>query len=265
VRDAAGLLFTCEEERRLAQATFSPYRPKREFVVGLGVPEPPERRPIMRAAFEGICPAVAGRDYLLFLSRIHPKKGVEMLIQAYAAMPVGKEHSRPKLVIAGPGLDTPYGKRMQRLAAETCPSDSVVWPGMLAGDVKWGALYHCAAFVLPSHQENFGIAAVEALACGRPVLISDQVNIWREIKGEGAALVEEDSVAGTAGLLSEWMGMSPNARQMMAARTKPCFQKHFSDASATEKLISALASGNHRAAHAAPQPSECLEFVEPTP
>jgi glycosyltransferase involved in cell wall biosynthesis len=73
--------------------------------------------------------------------------------------------------------------------------------GMLAGDSKWGALYGCEAFVLPSHQENFGIAVVEALACGKPVLISDQVNIWREIVEDGAGLVEEDTEEGVEKLL----------------------------------------------------------------
>jgi hypothetical protein len=55
--------------------------------------------------------------------------------------------------------------------------------------------------VLPSHQENFGIAVVEALACGKPVLISDQVNIWREIVEDGAGMVEGDTEEGVEKLL----------------------------------------------------------------
>jgi glycosyltransferase involved in cell wall biosynthesis len=71
---------------------------------------------------------------------------------------------------------------MLKLAADLCPSGTVFWPGMLSGDAKWGALYHATEFVLPSHQENVGIAVVESEACGMPMLISDQINIWREIK-----------------------------------------------------------------------------------
>ena len=92
-------------------------------------------------------------------------------------------------MIAGPGLDTAFGREMRQLAESLCPQPStltpqpaVFFPDMLTGDAKWGALYGCEAFVLPSHQENFGIAVVEALACGKPVLISNQVNIWREIE-----------------------------------------------------------------------------------
>ena len=59
---------------------------------------------------------------------------------------------------------------------------------MLTGNLKWGAFAAADAFMLPSHQENFGIAVVEALACGIPVLISNKINIWREIVDDGMRL-----------------------------------------------------------------------------
>jgi glycosyltransferase involved in cell wall biosynthesis len=241
VNHASALLFTCEEERRLARLPFRPYRPKREIVVGLGLPEPPPCQPAMQAAFAEKCPALNGHPYLLFLGRIHEKKGVDALIQAYAALGRRDETAPlPKLVIAGPDLHLPYGQKMRRLATETCPEHSVFWPGMLAGDAKWGALYHCDVSVLPSHQENFGISVVETLACGRPVLISDQVNIWREIQAAGAALVQPDSVAGARALLTDWFRLPPGTRSTMAARAKTCFENCFSLQSATQKLLANL-------------------------
>ena len=241
VHDAAGLLFTCEAERRLARLPFHPYLPKQELVVGLGLPEAPAYYPGMKTALAEKCPALGDNDYFLFLGRIHPKKGVDLLIKAYAelcrssgSLPV------PKLVIAGPGLQTPYGQKMHQLAADTCPANSIFWPGMLAGDAKWGALFHCEASILPSHQENFGISVVETLACGRPVLISNQVNIWREINEAGAAFVQDDSVAGTTRLLMDWNNLTAKARSDMAAQAKPCFQRHFSLPSAMNKLLAAI-------------------------
>jgi glycosyltransferase involved in cell wall biosynthesis len=132
---------------------------------------------------------------------------------------------------------------MRNLAAGICPPNSIFWPGMLTGDAKWGALYNCEASVLPSNQENFGIAVVETLACGRPVLISDQVNIWREIKEDGVALVQQNSVAGTTRLFLDWLGLSAEARSNMAAQAKPCFQRFFSIESATRKLLVAITPG----------------------
>jgi len=244
VHDAAGLLFTCEEERRLARIPFRPYQPKREDVVGLGVPAPPEYNPRIKTAFAEKCPAVADKPFFLFLGRIHPKKGVDLLIKAYSALCRSSGGSRnlppPHLVIAGPGMETSYGQKMQKLAAEICPAGSISWPGMLAGDAKWGALYQCEASVLPSHQENFGIAVVETLACGRPVLISNQVNIWREVKEAGAALVEDNSVSGTTQLLLNWTNLPATARSNIAAQAKPCFQNYFSVEIATRKLLAVI-------------------------
>jgi glycosyltransferase involved in cell wall biosynthesis len=76
---------------------------------------------------------------------------------------------------------------------------------MLSGEAKWGAFYGCEVFVLPSHQENFGLAIVEALACSKPVLISNQVNIWREIQDFNAGIVADDTLEGTINLLGSWV------------------------------------------------------------
>lgn len=242
IRDAAGMLFTCEEERRLAQLPFSPYQPKREDVVGLGVPEPPEFRPHMTAAFLEKCPGARGEKYFLFLGRIHPKKGVDLLIQGYATL--HKKNSSgnpiPKLVIAGPDLDSIYGREMQTLAAEMCPRDSVLWPGMISGDAKWGALFGCMAFVLVSHQENFGIAVVEALACGKPVLISDKINIWREIKNDNAGLVSDDTDAGANIIFRDWTNLPPEAHAAMQKSARASFENHFGIAPAARRLLAVI-------------------------
>jgi glycosyltransferase involved in cell wall biosynthesis len=241
IHKANGLLFTCEEERRLARLPFRPYAPRQESVVGLGLPEPPAYDIKMKTAFAKQCPETTFRKYFLFLGRIHPKKGVDLLIQAYAAISRSNGYPPlPNLIIAGPGLETSYGQSMQKLASKICPPNSVFWPGMLAGDAKWGALYNCEASVLPSHQENFGIAVVETLACGRPVMISDQVNIWREIKEAGAALVRKNSVTDTTQLFLDWVKLDNQAKLNLAAKAKPCFQNYFSNESAMHKLLAAI-------------------------
>jgi glycosyltransferase involved in cell wall biosynthesis len=93
--------------------------------------------------------------------------------------------------------------------------------------MKWGALHACEAFVLPSHQENFGIAVAEALACSKPVLISNKVNIWEQVVQDGAALVEEDSQAGTFNLLDRWIKLNPNKRAKMGSDAYLCFLRRY--------------------------------------
>ena len=129
---------------------------------------------------------------------------------------------------------------MQALARQTCPADSVLWPGMLTGDAKWGALYGTEAFVLISHQENFGIAVVEALACGKPVLISNQVNIWREIEEDCAGLVRDDTVQGAEELFRQWKSLSSEDRATMSAATRACYENRFGIGKANQRLLAAV-------------------------
>jgi glycosyltransferase involved in cell wall biosynthesis len=103
----------------------------------------------------------------------------------------------------------------------------VHWTGMLEGDQKWGAFHGCEAFCLPSHQENFGIAVAEALACGEPVLISDKVDIWKEILHDRAAFVGHDNVAGAVSTLESWIGLPASERVAMGARALQCFRSRY--------------------------------------
>lgn len=256
---ADALLFTCEEERRLAAQPFRPYRPKRTVVVGLGVEEPPPPHEAMQQALLAKCPELAGEPYILFLSRIHEKKGVELLLNAYAtagqhtpaaaALVASGEAADepvaatklPRLVVAGPGLDTPYGQRMQALVASSpVLRQAVLFPGMLTGDAKWGAFYGCEAFALPSHQENFGIAVVEALACGKPVLISDQVNIWREIEAAGGGVVRPDTPAGTHELLAHWLQLTSAAKAAFQQQARKTFELEFAVRPAAVRFLQAI-------------------------
>jgi glycosyltransferase involved in cell wall biosynthesis len=248
VNQSDGLLFTCEEELRLAREPFRPYYPVKELVVGLGVDTPPSHTSIQDEAFYKKVPQVKGAPFILFLSRIHEKKGVEMLIKAYKNHLTNSINSSgtdtadfPKLVVAGPGLDTDYGKKILELVEETeILKEYIFFPGMLAGDSKWGAFYNCEAFVLPSHQENFGIAVVESLACGKPVLISNQVNIWREIDRQNACIVDDDTLEGTSKMIEGWLNSKIEIKKLKGEKAEIAFKNIFSIRPAAEKLLDTL-------------------------
>jgi glycosyltransferase involved in cell wall biosynthesis len=99
---------------------------------------------------------------------------------------------------------------------------------MIGGDVKWGALRACDALILPSHQENFGVSVAEALAAGRPVLLSYAVNIWQEIEHDGVGMAADDTLEGTVRLLQQWFSLPAAELAAMAARARPCFVARFS-------------------------------------
>jgi glycosyltransferase involved in cell wall biosynthesis len=244
IRKAEAVFFTADEEIRLARETFRPYQPKREVNVGYVISQPPEYHKGMGEAFEQKCPEMEGKSYFIFLGRIHPKKGIDLLIKAFAAI-YRTRHSAlraptPSLVIAGPGLETPYGQQMQHLAADLCPPSCVIWPGMLTGDAKWGALYNSEAFVLTSHQENFGIAVVESLACGKPVLISNQINIWREIEEAKAGLVAADTLEGAEHLFRRWEGLSPDDKVVMKRAAISSYKNRFGTDLVAQNLLATI-------------------------
>lgn len=242
LRDAVAVLFTCEEERLLARQSFAGYR-CREQVVAFGTVGAEGDADQQREAFFNYLPAARAKPFWLFLGRIHVKKGVDLLIDAYAALVASAGASLPTLVIAGPCADAEYLRELQEQAAARCPAGSVLWPGMIRGDVKWGALRAAEAFVLPSHQENFGIAVAEALSCGTPVLISDKVNIWREIKTDGAGLIENDDLAGTTKLLRDWHALPANARTAMRTAAAQSFAQRYEVKTAARNLAEILAAG----------------------
>lgn len=224
LRNAERVLFTSALERDLAPQSFWPNHWK-SFVVPYGTGEPPVNEAAQAEAWYGVVPELRGRRYVLFLSRIHEKKGCDLLIEAFAR--VAPQYPGVDLVIAGPnqvGLQA----KLQQQAEMLGMASRVHWPGLLTGDAKWGALRNCDAFILPSHQENFGVAVAESLACGRPVLISNQVNIWPEIEQESVGMVAPDTLAGTEELLSRWLALGEGERDAMTARTTEVFRRRYS-------------------------------------
>ena len=240
LRDAAAVLFTSEDERRLARQSFWLYRCK-EVVVNYGTSVPPDEADAQRQAFLARFPQLADTRNLLFLGRLHEKKGVDLLLQALAAVrarqPALTEGVR--LVMAGPASDD-YGQRMQQLATQLGLDDITVWTGMVSGPEKWGAFRCAEAFALPSHQENFGISVAESLACGVPVLISNQVNIWREIQQSQGGLVEQDTHAGTERLLTRWLATPPEQWAQMRVNARQCFLQRFLIDRTAESFIEAM-------------------------
>jgi glycosyltransferase involved in cell wall biosynthesis len=196
LRGAAAIHYTSEAERVEAEAAGVTTR---AAVIPLGIDT---------AAFENLpnaelllakWPQLRGRKIVLFLSRLDPKKGLELLIPAFAK--VRRIVPEALLVIAGDGA-ADYEKTCRQLAADAGISEDVVWTGYLGGEAKLAALAAASVFVLPSHSENFGIAVVEALAAGLPCVTTTGVAVSAEVlAGDAGRVVEPDSTALAAALI----------------------------------------------------------------
>ncbi|MCM0019813.1 MAG: glycosyltransferase [Tagaea sp.] len=184
---AAALHWTAEAEMRLAE----PYtRGAKGVVVPNGIDVAEFADLPARGSFAAKFPQLAGTKPVLFLSRLNFKKGLDVLIPAFRKA----RDADPALRLAIAGPDDGYEAQARTLVAAHGLESDTLWIGMLNGRDKLAAFVDCALFALPSWSENFGIAIVEAMACGAPVAISDRVNIWREIEDAGAGLVSPPEI-----------------------------------------------------------------------
>ncbi len=237
VRDAQAVLFTSEEERLRARQSFSLYN-AREVVVTFGTSNPPTEVGMQDAEVRYRFPEITGKRIALVLGRIHPKKGCDIALQAFAAK-LSKDR-RWQLVVAGPD-QCGWVSKLKELAVNLGISSQVTWAGSVSGALKWGLLRRAEIFLLPSHQENFGIAVAESLACGVPVMISDKVNIWREVEKGCAGLVSPDDVSGLSGSLAKWIAFPPETAAQMRERARQCFVQNFEIGLASRSVLNALA------------------------
>lgn len=233
LRDARRVIFTCEDEKLLARESFWLYKAN-EAVTSYGTASPPANAAELKEVFLASQPALRGRKLLLFLSRIQEKKGCDLLIEAFAK--VAAKDPSLHLIMAGPD-QSGWQASLQAQATRLGIAERITWTGMLQGELKWGAFYASEVFCLSSHQENFGIVVAEALACGKPVLISNKVNIWREIEAAKAGFVDTDTVEGTVRNLERWLSMSSSEYAAMSDRAVATFKNRFHIDRAAQRLL----------------------------
>jgi glycosyltransferase involved in cell wall biosynthesis len=237
VRDCNGILFAADDEKALAEQSFLRGSVHHGYVLSYGAEDIQGDENIQKAAFLKTNPQLRGKKYVLFLGRIHAKKGIDILISAFAR--VAADFEDIQLVIAGPG-DIGLANELKRLAAELNISHRIHWTGMVTGDEKWGAFRLAEYFVLPSHQENFGISVVEAMAASVPVLVSKRVNIWREIVAGGGGVATMDRVEDVVASLRSLLNQPPYARDMMGRHARETFQNRFNLEKNAAQLIEVI-------------------------
>lgn len=236
LRDARAVLFTTEQERSRARHSFFLYK-AHEKVVCYGTSPPPDDPVRQRDAFYERFPHLRGKRVFLFLSRIHPKKGLDLLIEAFAM--VASSDPNLHLVIAGPD-QLGFKAALQIRSINLGIAERLTWAGMLTGDVKWGAYRAADLFCLSSHQENFGVAVAEALACRLPVAIAETVNISCDVALAGAGLVHANTLPGITHALRRWLLTDSVKREFMASQALSLFRQKYDVPAVAESLLKTL-------------------------
>jgi glycosyltransferase involved in cell wall biosynthesis len=231
---AAAVQYTSEDERELARP-FGIRAPA--VVVPLGV-NPAEFEALPpRGSFRALHPQLRDRRLVVFLGRVTPKKGLDVLVDAFVRVAASVPDAH--LVIAGPD-DGGHGRTIGRMIDAFGLRGRTTTTGMVTGRDKLALLADADVWALPSYTENFAIAAVEALACGVPVVISDRVNIHRDVSGAGAGLVTPCDSAAVAGAITRVLDDAELGRRLRAAGPA-LVRRSFTWDVATARLLSLYA------------------------
>jgi len=180
INSVCGILFTSKMEMELAKKTFAGYNPKKEIMAGYGV-----NIPTIDSKID-----LNQENYILFLGRIHVKKGIDFILNVYLNILENNLGKPLKLIIAGPGIDSEYGLYLQSILHNNDSLNELVEIRPLQNeDAKWALIKNARAQILWSHQENFGLSIAESLGMSVPVLLSNQVNISQLVIEENAGYV----------------------------------------------------------------------------
>jgi len=221
LRNAAAVHFTSHQEKNEAMMSGVVMN---SAVIPLGIDVSTFAYQADAAQFLARFPQAQGRKIVLFLSRIDPKKGLDLLLPAFAELRTKSPECL--LVIAGEGAP-PFVTELRRKAEELMIADHILWTGFLAGQEKVSAISAATIFVLPSYSENFGIAPVEALAAGLPVVISDQVGVAQDVNEFKAGLVVPCEVRALAKAMQSLI-TQPELRSRLASNARNLAAKKFS-------------------------------------
>ncbi len=214
---AAAIHLTTEAELQKA-APWLPAAPKKLVIPLILDLDPYRELPGPGPAAPLLSNVPTGAPCVLFLSRIHEKKGLDLLITAMAAV-------RPSahLIVAGTG-DQRYVAAMKRLAQERGVAGRVHFIGLVRGTQKLAIYQRAAALAVPSSQENFGLVFAEALACNTPVLLTRDVDIFPDVTRAGAGQIIRRDPADIAKHIEEILSDPARARAMGDAGRKWVFE-----------------------------------------
>lgn len=220
---AKSLLLTTAKEKKLLRKTFVNTEGIKKTIVGYGIlKENFDKKKVLNKFYSKFS-YFKNKKFFLFLGRFHEKKGIEILLENVKLLKEQKIDIN--ILMAGPASNL-KSKLIERSKKYNLQKN-IYWTGMLLGDLKWGALSASEAMVLSSHGENFGVAVVESLSCGKPVLISNKVNIYDKVKKYKAGFVSHNSTKSFLLILKLFLNLGQKNKNILSINAYKCFQKNF--------------------------------------
>ena len=221
LRDAKKVIFTTDVEKKLAQKSFWPYKCN-GVTIGYGIKGANKenlKSSIFLKKFN-----LKKNKYLLYFGRFHEKKGIDLLIKAFNKI-VDKKNNIT-LVLAGP-KNKYFKTNIEKLIINKKLKKNIIFTGPLYGALKWQAISNCYFLCLTSHSENFGIVVAESLSCGKPVLISNKVNLYGTIKKYKSGYVCDNNQHSIELALKKILNFENKKYLLYQKNANKCFKENF--------------------------------------
>jgi glycosyltransferase involved in cell wall biosynthesis len=230
---ASRVIYTTAAEGRLATSAIPSLPPS--VVISLGSDGPVDKAEALAGKFVAAFPKARGRRQLLFLGRLHEKKGLDRILQSLPQIRLA--HSDILLSIVGDGHPS-FVATLKATIDRLDLASHVLMTGMLEGPLKWGAYASAELFLLPSRQENFAIAIAEAMQFGVPVVISNKVNTWPSvIEAKAGIVLDETGIEGSLSKSIEALLDDHAARRDMGRRAQEYARQNFNWGRSAKSLV----------------------------
>ena len=159
---------------------------------------------------------------IVYIGRIHPKKGLDILIDAFEKI----DNKRYILLIAG-DINNKYAKALIQKVKNKNNSKKIIFANFLKGEIKWGAISNAASTILPSHGENFGVSIAESLLAGTPVICSNKVGTSKQIKESNAGIIVKNNKLSLYQGIMKFINLSQKQKEKLSKNSITCFNKNF--------------------------------------
>ena len=223
LKDSKFILLTNKKEKDLLNDTYVNTKGLKKKVVGYGILEPKYDTSKVKKIFYKKFKSLKDKDFYIYLGRFHNKKGCEIIMNAVKYFSLRK---KPINVLMC-GSNNIYKKYLQKISKDLNIEKNIIWSNFLKNDIKLGALLSSKAMLLPSYGENFGVALVEAMACGIPVLTTNKVNIYNYIIENNAGYISSPNNVNFIKIINKFENLKKSNITQLKKNAYRCFKNNF--------------------------------------
>jgi glycosyltransferase involved in cell wall biosynthesis len=223
LKHAKAVLFTTAGEKRINKNTFVNTDGLNKLTIDYAIVLEKYNNSVCSNKFFKVYPFLKNKKYYLFLGRIDPKKGCDILLRSIHLL--GNKF-KSNLVFAG-DYNNSTGEELKKLVTKLDLQEKVFFLGHLINEIKGGVLINSKAMLLCSHDENFGISLVESLGYGKPVLTTYKVNIFKKILAYKAGYIANDNAKSFCRIINKFENLNLRQKRLMSKNARNCFKENF--------------------------------------